>query len=502
MAHSVAPTSRWSRRLLQPPRQRPAARVSHRPASVATTNWHCGFGTRDGWETFFSNILPTFMLAWPGQLNKIAAEEARAAATEKARQAGAEKARLAAEQATAAAQARAAADARAAEQARLAAEKMKQEQQAKADAADPAHISPNRPLPTRQHQKRKRLRMQNKANSGRGEQKPAQVAALPPDAARPSQAHPDSNPPAQEIVARCRPSSPGRLLHRRHHGEWAAPSQPWLDQFNKFAGMKLNAKVASLDAVDAIMSGGAQLSTDLRSRLPCRHERCVRITCRTGYEVGDDNTCVRIEPKKPREKTAVAAKPQTAPSQRSNARPVVDCKPNGTGTTSAVMDPRPRCIDLNWPRPSDAVMRPRDMASRLREAAKRLRSNAPSMNQVDRSSQRTLIERQSNCRTAARPAGVVASGSVSEEHGLGHVLHRFDVFARPLVRACTPTGFGSCRSREPRHEPDQCNAARKRAAVIDHHGHSPPVLGFVTVTRDPKGSVRCAAVSAAGIRDV
>ncbi len=70
------------------------------------------------------------------QLEKIAAEETRVAATEKARQTEQERARLAAEGAQKTQQAKADADAKAAEQARLAAEKAKQVAQDQAAAAE------------------------------------------------------------------------------------------------------------------------------------------------------------------------------------------------------------------------------------------------------------------------------------------------------------------------------------------------------------------------------
>src|SRR5260221_9503075 len=70
------------------------------------------------------------------QLEKIAAEEARVAATEKAKATEQERARLAAEGAQKAQQAKAEADAKAAEQARIAAEKAKQVAQDQAAAAE------------------------------------------------------------------------------------------------------------------------------------------------------------------------------------------------------------------------------------------------------------------------------------------------------------------------------------------------------------------------------
>ncbi len=92
------------------------------------------------------------------QLDKIAAEETRVAATEKARLAEQERARLAAEGAQKSQQAKAEAEARAAEQARIAAEKAKQVAQDQAAAAEQKRVATEsaaadkasaRPRPTR-----------------------------------------------------------------------------------------------------------------------------------------------------------------------------------------------------------------------------------------------------------------------------------------------------------------------------------------------------------------
>src|SRR6202140_750775 len=91
------------------------------------------------------DALKAFLVQYPAgfygslakiQIDKIAAEEARVAATEKARLAEQERARLVAEGAQKAQQTRADADARAAEQARLVAEKAKQTAQDQAAAAE------------------------------------------------------------------------------------------------------------------------------------------------------------------------------------------------------------------------------------------------------------------------------------------------------------------------------------------------------------------------------
>src|SRR5882757_9988522 len=64
--------------------------------------------------------------------------------------------------------------------------------------------------------------------------------------------------------------------------------------------MKLDVKLASVDALDAVKSKSSRICP-----LICDHgfradgDRCIRITCRAGYEVGDDNACEKIEFKKP-----------------------------------------------------------------------------------------------------------------------------------------------------------------------------------------------------------
>lgn len=51
-------------------------------------------------------------------------------------------------------------------------------------------------------------------------------------------------------------------------GNWNTASQRALDLFNKHAGMKLEVKVASVDALDAVKAKSARvLPADLRSRL-------------------------------------------------------------------------------------------------------------------------------------------------------------------------------------------------------------------------------------------
>ena len=257
-------------------------------------------GTRDGWETFLQQYPSGFYAGLAkGQLNKIAAEEVRAAAVEKAKQAEAEKARLAAEQATAAAQAKAAADAKTAEQAKLAAEKLKQEQQAKAEAAERVRASVEQAAADKAA---KAAEDAKKEAANKTEQKPTQVAALPPEASAAAKpASPDSKPTSADI-ARALQSELRRVgcFTGNVDGEWKAPSQRALDSFNKYSAMKLDVKLASLDAIDAVRSRTARVCPLICDQgFRADGERCVRITCKAGYEIGDDNSCVKVEKKPP-----------------------------------------------------------------------------------------------------------------------------------------------------------------------------------------------------------
>ena len=102
-----------------------------------------------------------------------------------------------------------------------------------------------------------------------------------------------------------------------------------LDLFNKHAGMKLDVKVASADALDAVKGKTSRVCP-----LICDHgfradgDRCTKITCRAGYEVGDDNTCEKIEVKKPTAKRDEPSATKSRSAQRwklhrqSHRRPV------------------------------------------------------------------------------------------------------------------------------------------------------------------------------------
>jgi uncharacterized caspase-like protein len=213
------------------------------------------------------------------QLEKIAAEDARVAATEKARQTEQERARLAAEGAKKEAQAKAEADAKAAEQARVAAEKAKQVAQDQAAAAERNRT--DKASDTRITASNAATGSDSRATSPSTPDKAANVAALTPGS---SQA--DITKSVQFELRRV------GCLAGAADGDWNAESQRSLSSFNRNAGMKLDVKAASADTLDAIKQKQSRVCP-----LVCEHgykadgDRCTRIACADGSFLNDDNEC-------------------------------------------------------------------------------------------------------------------------------------------------------------------------------------------------------------------
>jgi hypothetical protein len=256
-------------------------------------------GERDAWEAFLQAYPDGFYANLAKvQLRKIAAEEARSSAAEKARAAEEERARLAAEGARQAEQAKAAAAAKAAEQARLAAEKAKQLEQDKAAAAEKARLAEQEKV--RLAAEKARLVEQEKVAAAEQARLAAEKATQEKKLAALSPAG------KQEEVVTDLPRTLQAELRRvgcatgSSDGKWNTTSQKALDLFNKHAGMKLDVKVASVDALSAVKGKTGRVCP-----LMCEHgfkvdgDRCTKITCRAGYEVGDNNTCEKVETRKP-----------------------------------------------------------------------------------------------------------------------------------------------------------------------------------------------------------
>jgi hypothetical protein len=264
---------------------------------------------------------------------KKAAEEVRAAELERAKAAAAqakadEEARLAAEKAKKteeakanqeriAAEKKAAEEARAAEvgRAKAAADQAKAAA-AQAKAEEEARLAAEKTTPSEQM-----------VSDG----KPVgQLAAVtPPD--QPGEAIPKSEQSVASNMARLLQTE----LHRVGCGtgaiddNWSASAQRALRLFNKNAGTKFDEKVASIDALEILRSKPARVCP-----LICEHgfkadgDQCTRIVCKTGYEVGDNNTCEKI-------KSRTSARPQLAPS----ADPAAEKQPAAPKESSASVTP-------------------------------------------------------------------------------------------------------------------------------------------------------------------
>jgi uncharacterized caspase-like protein len=252
-------------------------------------------GNRPAWDAFLAQHPDGFYSSLAKlQLEKIGAEQAHAAATEKAKQAEAERDRLAALGAQKDTQAKAAADAKAAEQAQLVAQKAKEQAQQQAAAAEQQRVN---------------------------------LAAAAPSAAPASTAS-----PAGTAVASLTPATAPADLNRsvqtelgrvgcfsgQADGNWNTSAQRSLSQFNRYAGTKLDVKMASTDALDTVKSKPSRVCP-----LVCEHgfkadgDKCTRIVCGDGYALNDDNECEKKRAAKP-----TASKPATSRRDDSEDRPV------------------------------------------------------------------------------------------------------------------------------------------------------------------------------------
>ncbi|WP_246583312.1 caspase family protein [Bradyrhizobium iriomotense] len=266
--------------------------------------------TRDGWEAFLAQYPDGFYANLAkGQLNKIGAEETRAAAEQKARAAEQEKARLITERAQKAEQEKAAAAAKAAEEARIAAEKKKEIEQAKAEAAErerkAAEAAAAKALAEKQAAEKAKAELAAKQAAERAEQaaKPAADRQLPEAEQKAAALSPGPTSPLSAVdLAKSVQSELRRIgcLSASADGDWNAASQRSLTLFNKYAGTQFDVKLASVDALDALKAKPGRVCP-----LVCNFgfkadgDQCVKITCRAGYRVGDDNECEKIQEKKP-----------------------------------------------------------------------------------------------------------------------------------------------------------------------------------------------------------
>jgi uncharacterized caspase-like protein len=288
---------------LVPAPARPAAAAPAAPALSAQAEARRDYelalqvGNRSALNAFLAQYPDGFYASLAKlQLDKIAAEETRVAATERARLAEQERARLAAEGAQKAQQAKAEADARAAEQARIAAEKAKQVAQEQAAMAEQKRVTAEKIAAEKT--------AADKAATDK--EKSVTVAALN---AGPPQA--DVTKSVQVELRRV------GCLSGEADGNWNTASQRSLTLFNRYAKTKLDSRLASTDALDTIKLKPARVCP-----LVCEHgyeangERCTKITCAAGSFLNDDNECEKRREKKPVAKRDADDRQERAPQVR------------------------------------------------------------------------------------------------------------------------------------------------------------------------------------------
>ena len=104
-------------------------------------------------------------------------------------------------------------------------------------------------------------------------------------------------------------------------GTWGAATRRAMEQFNKHAGLSLDEKIASAATLEAISAKSSRVCP-----LTCQHgfkpngETCAKIVCEAGFEVGDANSCERIQPRKPRS-APIARERGEAPPRAADAKP-------------------------------------------------------------------------------------------------------------------------------------------------------------------------------------
>jgi uncharacterized caspase-like protein len=246
------------------------------------------------------------------QLSKIAAEETRVTATESARLAEQERARLAAEGAQRRDQEKAAADAKAAEERRVAAEKAKQAVQEQVAEAERQRIAADTAAAGKPPESKMVA-----ADASADEPAAGPIAIERKQG--PSLASLSAEPPPVELVKSVQ-TELRRVgcLTAAADGEWKTASQRSLTLFNKHAGTKLNVKLASLDALDAI-----KLKSTRVCPLVCEHgfkpdgDNCSKVVCAEGSLLNDDNECEKRRAKKP----IVRREPDQRPNHAAREQP-------------------------------------------------------------------------------------------------------------------------------------------------------------------------------------
>lgn len=300
---------------------KPAAAPQANPQDAVRRDYELALqaGDHDGWASFLRTYPDGFYADLAKvQLKKIAAEEARVAATLKARQAEEEKARLAADRAKKADQEKATAAAKSAEDARLAAEKTNEIEQAKAAAAEQRR----KDVETAATQLGKmpadapagdkaadgtRAKPTDDRQAG-GDQKVAAVAA---GSSQPVSSTQETIKLIQSELRRV------GCLTTTADGDWSTTSQRSLSTFNKYAGTKLDTKIPGIEVLDTLKARQGRVCPPVCAPgFKIDGDSCTRIACREGFVVGSDNVCEKVRAKRstPEERKDQRDRPETTRS--------------------------------------------------------------------------------------------------------------------------------------------------------------------------------------------
>jgi len=283
-------------------------------------------GLREAWEAFLQTYPDGFYANLARvQLKKIAAEEERATATEKARLAEQEKVKLAAERAHKVELEKAAAAAKAAEDARIAADKQRQIELAKAEAAErdrkAAEAAAAKALAEKQAIEKGAAEAAAKQSADRPavEAESKKVAALSPPPSAPLAVDVSRSVQLELRRVGCMKAEP--------NGDWSETAQRSLALFNKYAGTKFDAKLANVDVLDALKAKPGRICPLVCERgFRADGDACVKITCRAGYRINEDNECEKVQDKKP-----VARQVPKAPDESRKSAETAPTKPQAAG---------------------------------------------------------------------------------------------------------------------------------------------------------------------------
>jgi hypothetical protein len=161
---------------------------------------------------------------------------------------------------------------------------------------------------------------------------PTAVAAATP-APRPEGAPPPAAGPAPGEVTRMLQTELKRVgcYGGAVNGEWNVASRRALESYNKSAGAKLDGKLASLAAVEAVREKQTRICP-----LQCERgfkadgEQCVAVTCPAGQVAGAGGACEAAKPAKAAAREPAAARRDAAPA-RSATRPPAGATGAGQG---------------------------------------------------------------------------------------------------------------------------------------------------------------------------